>query len=1488
MITTILGLVRNRPAVKKAAGAVAGFLALCVVALTLTRGSTRMYILAVMMIAVVGALLWQAFNWWRFRKKKTAIEEDSDQTGLTKKLVDDLNKGLEKFRGSLHEFPWYVVVGPPGSGKTQMMAKSTIADERDVFQAKDGGTQGMNWWPTAGGIFLDLAGKVFESDSRWPQFIEWLAKQRPNEPFHGVLLVVPATDLLEAESDSGEAPPPPSAGAPAAVPQTFFERAAAIQGKLAELRDKLDVRFPVWVIVTKADLIPGFRAFFNDITEFRLQHQMLGWSAPRDLDHQSKQEALDEAMDTIIARLRRQRMLRLNSLVRKRDRRAMGSEAGASGGPRQTDEAEPLFTLVDELVRITPRLKHYLRAIFTPRAGPRGIMQPPFLRGIYFASSEQSGTALSDQMRRLGIRVTEPSILNKAMFEADIFRERVFRERGLVTRDSNVQKGKKRKWVIRTSVGSAAALLFLGFTVWQFYSFRGSIGNHVTHFEPIAAAAKIEPLDFLVASDAGKLRYHSVHGAGPVTSATLTKESYLTDPALSEFEDSNLISIPRLFRPLNLLLSRDLETKAYEVHQRLVQHVWLDPLIDESLAYLAEASNWTAPNPADPPDSGDPIAATDAFATNTRALKGLLALVSLSEGDDSFPPAYGPRSEMSSGGLIGTPDRLARDILAIAGLEEGSELPHISQSLLEDYLQGKDSRGQARPNLWAPTGQRGKLMGKALEHWKVALEHRVSGDGPRLRDFATAAEKYEGLAVDLETFEKTAMDKMAGVTTSKGYTNFTTWYDTELTSLRDRGQHLIADLDRLVGPGRARSLAEALEDVTRQLKQSDLDTYLQQLLGALPAAPVAEPGAIEPSLSVNGVDLTAAYRQQIEGSYNSLSATLQSTHETLSGQLAHPGLQLSLLPPATPSKFGFEDRLARLSEGLDSLKLAQDAFTLGEDGPVWAKSETDIAAAIDGISSDPHFEKPPKPGESGSTDGDRVRASARVLAQRFARTGVISQYLKGQPTDVAGVRGAVRASLDDKATAKGWAVVPTSAQFEGVPFKNPSFASMLENARDYHPDAMQALLDEWDKAQAQVPTDSARSEGQEPPPSGLLDAAEIVSSRDRVRVAITDYMKGARKFYEEEMCSALEPKVPPIDRIDDPSDLWTSRYASVLGNARFDDTVRLKDIQAWRVRGMAVVRGYLGKQSPDSAAPDGCRFGEAELGKWNDPILTQRRKEWWENYAGQSLQALHDRAANLQATEDALFDLSSDSPYWSDLSLSLMQRAAELWKHERSARLQRELEKCGSVFPLASDASGEVEVSDMEERHRELAIMRGIAATNDPRKAVPLKGAWASAFEQLRATGATMGDLAMPGSILDRGIQVCEFVRGQTEPRGPTRTLAFRVRYLADANAHEWLRFELPDGSKEPFSGRFDRDEAWSLKLNESVRIWKAESQGAKEDEYVEVGTFSGGQVFRLWIQSESGITIHGLRFEAKPPDNWPSRPVPWPTSSDWNLAESP
>ncbi|MFN7022184.1 MAG: type VI secretion protein IcmF/TssM N-terminal domain-containing protein, partial [Phycisphaerales bacterium] len=343
--------------------------------------------------------------------------------------LDDLRRsfesGLQKFRDAgknLYALPWYLVVGEPGSGKTEAIRHCNVGFPpglQDQLQGA-GGTLNMNWWFTNHAVLLDTAGRLmFEevepgATGEWQEFLRLLRRSRPSCPINGMLLVIPAESLVRDSADAIE------------------RKGARIAQQLDQIQRALGVRFPVYVVVTKCDLINGFREFFDGITDPSLQHQMFGWSNPAPLDTPFNPELIDQHLQSVRRRLVRRRLGLLLDPVNTED-------------PRQsrTAQVDALYEFPDAFQDIAPRLKRYLSMIFV--AGEWSA-RPLFLRGIYFTSSMREGEALDAKLAEaLGVpveslpegRVWER---DRSYFLRDLFVSKVFRERGLVTRAANTRR----------------------------------------------------------------------------------------------------------------------------------------------------------------------------------------------------------------------------------------------------------------------------------------------------------------------------------------------------------------------------------------------------------------------------------------------------------------------------------------------------------------------------------------------------------------------------------------------------------------------------------------------------------------------------------------------------------------------------------------------------------------------------------------------------------------------------------------------------------------------------------------------------------------------------------------------------------------------------------------------------------------------------------------------------------------------------------------
>ena len=104
-------------------------------------------------------------------------------------------------------------------------------------------------------MLIDTAGRYTTQDSdagadakSWEGFLDMLSENRPRQPINGVLVCISIEDLMTLN------------------PGELDTHANAIRRRLDELHKKLKISFPVYVMVTKMDLVAGFMEFFGDLS----------------------------------------------------------------------------------------------------------------------------------------------------------------------------------------------------------------------------------------------------------------------------------------------------------------------------------------------------------------------------------------------------------------------------------------------------------------------------------------------------------------------------------------------------------------------------------------------------------------------------------------------------------------------------------------------------------------------------------------------------------------------------------------------------------------------------------------------------------------------------------------------------------------------------------------------------------------------------------------------------------------------------------------------------------------------------------------------------------------------------------------------------------------------------------------------------------------------------------------------------------------------
>ena len=105
-------------------------------------------------------------------------------------------------RDALAVLPWYLIIGPPGAGKSTALRSSGL--QFPYLSARGGGVRGVGgtrnceWWLTNEAVILDTAGRYTTEDEdrdEWTSFLDMLARTRPRKPINGLLVAVSVGDL---------------------------------------------------------------------------------------------------------------------------------------------------------------------------------------------------------------------------------------------------------------------------------------------------------------------------------------------------------------------------------------------------------------------------------------------------------------------------------------------------------------------------------------------------------------------------------------------------------------------------------------------------------------------------------------------------------------------------------------------------------------------------------------------------------------------------------------------------------------------------------------------------------------------------------------------------------------------------------------------------------------------------------------------------------------------------------------------------------------------------------------------------------------------------------------------------------------------------------------------------------------------------------------------------------------------------------------------
>lgn len=332
-------------------------------------------------------------------------------------------------RRFVYELPWYAIIGPPGTGKTTLLANSGLEFPLEETHGRQlvkgvGGTRDCDWWFTDSAVLLDTAGRYATQDSdadvdsaAWGSFIALLKETRPRRPLNGLLVALSVQDVVGRDGEALDV------------------MARRLRKRVDELQRELGIVPPVYLVFTKCDLLAGFDAFFAD-SDAAAREQVWGFTLPA--PGERRETTIGVELDALVERLQGQTLARLHA-------------------ERGTDRRASIYTFTLQFAALRQGIGEFVERF----ASHSRLVDPILLRGVYFTSATQTGSVLDQVIARVSAGVglptrgtAVPSSGGRSYFIRRLLEDVVFPERGLAGTNPRSERR-----LARAQLGVAALVL---------------------------------------------------------------------------------------------------------------------------------------------------------------------------------------------------------------------------------------------------------------------------------------------------------------------------------------------------------------------------------------------------------------------------------------------------------------------------------------------------------------------------------------------------------------------------------------------------------------------------------------------------------------------------------------------------------------------------------------------------------------------------------------------------------------------------------------------------------------------------------------------------------------------------------------------------------------------------------------------------------------------------------------------------------------------
>ena len=315
---------------------------------------------------------------------------------------------LNQSRRKKYDVPWFMILGEPQAGKSELLKMSSL-DLHSTANLESSATLAvpLNCWIGPKTFVLDVSGKVFfdrwleGSSAEWDYLIKLLKKLHRRRPLDGIILTIPADALIADD------------------PELCKQKAALIGSELYQLLHNCGMNLPCHVVVTKMDMLLGFREYFSNFAE-EDRNSVFGW-ANHTPDGVFEESDFNSYYDALIGKIRNGSMaLMLNKeLFQQKSSAERMAITGKS------------YLFADSLAQLRKNLSIYLSQIFGDE-GWNGHEQS-ILSGVFFTSARDNGVVLSPGFAETAGKPLEEAVIvsreqkkNQSFFIRNFLKDLVF------------------------------------------------------------------------------------------------------------------------------------------------------------------------------------------------------------------------------------------------------------------------------------------------------------------------------------------------------------------------------------------------------------------------------------------------------------------------------------------------------------------------------------------------------------------------------------------------------------------------------------------------------------------------------------------------------------------------------------------------------------------------------------------------------------------------------------------------------------------------------------------------------------------------------------------------------------------------------------------------------------------------------------------------------------------------------------------------------